>query len=149
MCCVGVCWCFPFFLSSFAFPVLCPGVTYLPCFIQLVLIVMAWGQAENPFTDCLISAWFPQSASFPVIFPDMISSTLCTDGATQDCGLTSLAIAMVASTTFLAFIWNWQGKGQLLILLGFNWHFWISLFHFLRNEWRVFCTPDAFHIAIR
>ena len=37
------------------------------------------------------------------------------DCATQDCGSTSLAVAMVAPTTYLAFIWNVKGKGQLPI----------------------------------
>ena len=51
------------------------------------------------------------------------------DCATQDCGSTSLAVAMVAPTTYLAFIWNVKGKGQLPISIFLPlWSGFIGLF---------------------
>ena len=66
---------------------------------------------------------------------------LFSSGATQDCGSTSLALAMVVSTTFSVFIWNLEVEGQLLLSI-------LSI-PLVRINWSVFCASDAFYITIR
>ena len=114
-------------------------VTYLPFQLQFFASfqLVEHGNRLSPELACRFAiareVWISLFWLFPV---------LVLNGATQDCGSTPLAMALVASATYLDFLWILKGKGQLLIPLAFNWHFYFFPSSLIRIKWSVvFARP--------